>query len=317
MKKLAFLGLKLSMGNETVATSFQNFTKSIEIDDEHFEPNWEMRVFHYDQGKEAQLHYEGEVDHQIFKIINTYKPDVVVYAGPAEGKCRPQTDTLLWIKDRAKTIAFICDGGCQGWHSIIKEYAEKNVFDLMVNGDSNTNWPHRPQDLTCHGLVDPSYYSKPAKKDIKFGAIMGLGSKRRQDETKWLTENAGLVLGERSEKWGDYQKYADFMLRTKVTINFPEGGGDGSFYQLKYRVMEAGFAHCALFERRNPITSSLLSPVDDYFEYEMVEEIPGMFTLYDEEELERRAANLHKKVTERFRPEPVWQEMLKRIGYGT
>lgn len=307
MKKLAFIGLEKSMGNETVAASLNH-------------PEWYPAIYHYDEGKEAQHHYPGEVDFRIRRFVTEFTPDCVFYAGPAEGNCRPMTETFLWIKERAKLIAFICDGGCPGWHPAIKEYAEKNAFDLMVNGDANPDWPKRPQDFTTHGLIAPHYYRRPVRweqRPIKFGAIIGLGSARRQKETYWLTANAGLELGLRSEKWGDYQAYADFMCKTKITVNYPEGGGEGKIFQLKYRVMEAGWAGCALFERENPITRSYLDPENDYFEYQEVEDLKAKLDSIPDAEFKRRAENLHYKVTTKLRPEPVWQKMLTTVGFET
>lgn len=266
----------------------------------------------YDHGKEAQYHYDGEVDHNILSKVDEVKPDVIIYSGPAAGKCKPQDSTFAEIKKSARTIALVCDGGCPDWHPILREYAANGLFDRMVNIDGNPNWPSRACDFTFVGLIDPVYYGLEREKTIRFGFAGGDGAKSRRDAISILKEKCGLVIGERSEAWGTYENYAQFMLRTKSVVNFPETGSQKTFH-VKYRIIESGLAKCCVFERKNPITELYFEPGKDYVEYETIDDLVEKVNSISDEEMISKAQSLHDKVVSQYGADKAWKKVFESL----
>lgn len=273
---------------------------------------FDFHLYRFDEGKEAQFHYDGECDHNILRKVEELKPDVIIYSGPAGGKCRPQNDTLISIKRYAKTIGLICDGGCPEWHPILSEYATQNVFDSMVNIDGNPNWPSRPCDHTFVGLIDPAYYGKQLPKTVNFGFCGGDGALSRRQAIEVLKKECGLEVGPRSEDWGTYQNYADFMLKTKCVVNFPETGSQKAFH-VKYRVIESALARCCLFERKNPITPLYFEPGKDYVEYESIADLVEKVKSITPDEIAEKAKNLFNKVVIHHSAEVNWAKVFKSL----
>jgi hypothetical protein len=280
--------------------------------DRFFKGKLDFFAYRYDEGKEAQFHYDGEVDHNIRRKVRELTPDIIIYSGPAAGKCKPTIDTLLFLKERAKTIGYVLDGGCPDWHPVLDEYKSQNVFDLTVNTDGNPNWPKRDIDLTIWQPVDEAFYKTPVPKDIEFGFAGGTGAKHRRESIAWLEDHLSLQVAPRYEQWGTYNKFSEFMLRCKKTVNFPETGSEKSFH-LKNRILEAGFAHCALFEKKNPVTPLYFDPENEYFEYNVTQDISGIWLDTPEEEFERRARNLHARVHRDYTSTKMWSKVFERF----
>ena len=78
-----------SMNQEPVASGLEAIFGKTKID---------FQAYRYDEGKEAQFHYDGEVDHNILRKVRETKPDMVIYSGPAAGKCKPALSTLLALR---------------------------------------------------------------------------------------------------------------------------------------------------------------------------------------------------------------------------
>lgn len=294
--KIIFIAEKMAMPNESVVSVLQHM------------PGIEVDLFHYDDGKEAQAHYDGEVDHKIMSYVRAHKADWIIYEGPAEGKCRPQIETFLWLKERAKTICLVNDGGCKGWAPALQSYKDTDAFTLVVNQDGCPEWPKRDQDITTWPLLDASYFKPKEVRTNFFGGIHSFSSPHRDKATKFITDHCKFKMGHRSDKWGDYQAYADFLCDTTVTINFPQSGLGTPM--LKFRPIEAGFAKCMLLEKKNPITSLYLRPSIDYIEYEQIEDVLTITERISTQEIEDVSASLHERVNTTLRPEPVWMEIL-------
>lgn len=302
MTKLLFTSVS-SMNLEPIVCGLEKAIK----------PKIDFELYKFDDGKEAQYHYSGEVDHNILRKVQQYKPDVVIYSGPAEGNCLPMNSTFEEIRKNAKTVCLVCDGGCPNWHPLLDVYKRENIFDLVINIDGNHDWPKRSNDLTFWGLIDPSYYAKASKKDIDLGFAGGNGSKHRRDALEKL-KRYGLVVPARSEQWGTYQEYADFMLRCRMVVNFPETGS-GKAMHLKYRIIESGLAKCCVFEKSNPVTKRYFTPGEDYVEYEDLDDLEEKIkkALTNPDDVENKAIALKVKVERKYLPVRAWQEVFNSL----
>jgi hypothetical protein len=300
LKKILYLNVS-SMNQEGAVTALSRFANS-----------HEFRYYHYDEGKEAQFHYEGEVDHNILRKVRETNPDLIIYSGPAGGKCLPRTDTLLSLREKRKTIGYFLDGGCPDWHALLESYKQQNVFDLTVNTDGNETWPQRSQDITLWQPVDESYYERDIAKDIHLGFAGGQGSSHRQKAIHALQDQFALICAERDEKWGSYHKFADFMRRCQMTVNFP-GTGSGKAFHLKNRVLEAGFAKCMLFEETNPITPKYFEPGIDYIEYRDLDHLIQLLKIeWSPATIELFANKLHAK-SQNYTSHKFWERIFQAL----
>ena len=268
----------------------------------------------FDKGKEEQHHHEGEVDHEILVAFDTHKPDVVIYSGPAEGKCRPFLSTFHTMRKTAKVVNLICDGGCPNWHPLIELYNKEDCFDLNVNIDGNDNWPSREKDITSVGPIDQRYYKKTnIEKVVDFGFAGGLGSLERREATDRLKQSCGLLMAHRNERWGTYNLYADFMLSCKAVFNMGKTGS-GKAHHVKYRIIESALACACVFEEVNPITQKYFTPNVDYVEYKDLPHLEQRFA----EVMECRSwsnygENLQNKEQQNYSTEKFWKRVFKAL----
>lgn len=272
-----------------------------------------VHLCRFDKGKEEQHHYEGEVDHLILEGFRQCNPDIVIYSGPAEGKCRPLLSTFHAIRERSKIINLVCDGGCPNWHPLLELYAKEACFDLTVNIDGNPNWPSQSHDITSPGPIDPRYYGKDIPKTVNFGFAGGQGSAERQEWCKRLVAESGLVIPERNETWGTYQGYADFVQSCKSVVNFGKTGS-GKTTHLKYRMIEAALAKCLVYECENPITKLYFTPGEDYLEYKNLDDLLYWQKNKSVEHWEWYGNNLHKKVMANYGPDKLWKKVFSALN---
>lgn len=301
LKKVLWLNVS-SMNQEPIVTGLQKVTKD----------KFEFETYFYDEGKEAQLHYEGAVDHNIIRKVNSFQPEIIIYSGPAGGKCKPYTETLAWMRDKAKTVCYVLDGGCPEWHPLLQEYQDKNVFDLVANLDGNPEWPKRSKDITLWQVTDEEFFKEKLVKDIRIGFAGGTGSKHRRDMLDVLKKKCDLVIAERFETWGTYKHFADFMKRCQMTVNFPETGS-GRAYHLKNRVLEAGFAGVCLFEKKNPVTELYFTPNVDYVQYETLDELVDRINLISPEGIKSKAEHLSLRCWNEYTSDKVWNTILTTL----
>lgn len=289
-----------SMNLEPIVSGFQSYSNSLSD---------EFSLCKFDKGMEEQFHYEGEVDHVILTAFNAMKPDVVIYSGPAEGKCRPFLGTFHEMRKTAKIVNLVCDGGCPNWHPLLETYKKAGCFDLTVNIDGNDEWPKGPNDFTWIGPIDSSYYNKYCQKSIDCGFAGGTGSLSRREAIAKLQQSIELTLPERNESWGTYHLYADFMLSCKRVINFSTAGS-GLVDHVKYRVLESGWAKCCLFEQKNKITPKYFVPGVEYLEYESIDDLVDKVKSMD---ISGYGDRLHAAVAGRYSPQIFWKKVFNRL----
>lgn len=275
----------------------------------------EVVLFKFDKGKEEQFHHDSEVDLEIIKAVHEHKPDLIIYSGPAEGKCRPHTETFHIIKAHAKLMNLVCDGACPGWHPILEEYKRENAFDLICNIDGNANWPQRDSDLTLWGPIDPSYYSAAdiINKPIRFGFAGGAGNGERKEYVDYLKVKAGLVVPTRNESWGSYQEYANFLMSCQMVFNLP-ATGSGKAKHMKYRVIESGLAKCCLFEERgSEVTKKFFTPGFHFTSFGSKEELAELVNGMDKDFIQAFALAHHQAVREKCSPVKFWGQVLDAL----
>ncbi len=243
----------------------------------------------------------------MLELAEEHKPDFIVYIGVAEGEYRPQIETLLKLKQMCPTVNFVTDGGCPNYWPILEQYRDMDIFTLSVNVDGTEIWPKRPNDLTTLHPVPKYYYAKSLQRDIKLGFHGGTGSEDRRTFISELGDS--LKVGSRNEAYGQYQDYADFMLRCKYVLNMAKTGS-GKRMHVKNRIVETGLAGACLFEPRNSPASQYFIPGYEYLEYETAADIRNLMEMHDYIPYGER---LSKAICERHSAKQFWEKVINAI----
>lgn len=109
-----------------------------------------------------------------------------------------------------------------------------------------------------------------------------------------------------------YSDHAAFMLSCQLIINF-SATGTGTMHHIKGRVLEAGWAGCALLESKgSPIAKWL--PEGSYFIFCDVDHARSLIDRLTDEEIMASAALLSRHVRENYHPRQIYGEILERAG---
>lgn len=244
-----------------------------------------------------------------------YQPDVIFYIGPVHAPGMPKHDGLRQLRKIAPSIHLCSDATDKPWHKLLKFYKEKECFDLQVAIDGALD---APVDLSVLTPVDISVFSDRPEKDIRCGFSGGflplhLPADPR-DKRRAIITNVPIALRNRLPQDG-YEEHGEFLVRCKMLWN-ASWTGSGERHHMKGRVVEAGWASCALLEHID-------SPIGEWFPdgcwlpWRTVDDLNRIVCGIRDEEITLVATNLHGQVSERYRPEQIYGEMLSKIGLDT
>ena len=134
-----------------------------------------------------------------------------------------------------------------------------------------------------------------------------------RDEAIWdLESTKGVITVRRRGEAAPYSEHAKFMLSCQVTINM-SSSGSGVVHQIKGRVLEAGWAGCALLESvGSPIADWL--PENSYFLYDDVSHVKRLLKTLTTEQIEESAAVLSQYVRANYHPRQIYGEILDLCG---
>jgi len=249
------------------------------------------------------------------------KPDLIVSAPPAGGNFAPTTETYKRLRDIAPSVLLAFDASDVGWHGLLSEYRAAKCFDLYVNCDGCEDWPKENGDLTLCSPVGDSFYNNQRPvldRPIRFGFCGGHRSDPRFSIVNHLVRNAGLYVRPRDPVYGGYQEYADFLQQCRIVLNicYSAGGPHGQdkmTKQLKARVVETGFAGACLLETRGSPAEKHFIPGVDFLAYDTKEEAEHIVKTASPEYIAKCAANLQRKVKDKFSPVKFWGQVMEAL----
>lgn len=254
--------------------------------------------------------------------IEEHKPDVIFFIGAGNGPDVWHPDDLKKIKEKAKFIHICVDGGCPGWWSVLELYKENNCFDLTVSIDGSYKSPAGTVDLvtltpgwelpykfggSVKRFKDKDYYpSNSMPLDMRpeqLGFMGGLGSQERQDIVgKLIHLNLLTFNNARSEAWGTYKAYAEFMCCCQSVLNLARTGMNLHYMHVKNRVIETALAKACLFEQKGSPIHHWFVKDEDYLEWESPYDVMKLLAVSDKQKI---ANSLNAKVKE-FHSPAVW-----------
>lgn len=238
-----------------------------------------------------------------------HRPDVIFYIGANEAMGNPRVQTLYDLRQIAPSILLCSDAADTPWHPTLERYRRHQSFDLMVSIDGANK---APVDLaTLTPVHYPTFDSINVKRDIRLGFSGTVGRwNSRSEIIKALQWFGGLTVRNRQEN--GYEDHVSFLKRCSMLLNISLTGSQ-QFHHIKGRVLEAGWAGCALLEpESSPIGEWF--PRDCYFTYGHPQEVAQIVRDAPDTDIARAASRLSEEVRRRFRPEMIYGEMLNRVG---
>jgi hypothetical protein len=296
-----------------------------------------------DKSEWVTFHHMGENnDDEIMATAQRLKPDIIFYIGANEGIGIPSDETLVALRKIAPSVNLCCDAADWPWHEPLKRYKKIDAFDLQVALDGNHT---APVDFVTVTPVDPAPFAEVVPRTIHCGFSGGVAPQNcfvfqhrtnprptnalpawtkpsRQRKTRLAMSPAirdqviwdtGDVITVRERRLtGAYKEHADFMLSCHMIINV-SATGSGDAYHIKGRVMETGWAGCALLELQgSPIAEWL--PPGSYFLYKDAPDAQQLIESLTPERAAKSAAILSRHVRENYHPRQIYGEILERAG---
>lgn len=133
-----------------------------------------------------------------------------------------------------------------------------------------------------------------------------------RDRIIWnLEDMQDVITVRRRTPSGSYFDHAEFLMSCRMVVN-TSGSGTGRMHQIKGRVLEAGWAGCALLESEgSPIADWM--PEGSYFIYRSAEDAKRLIETLRDDQIAESAAELSAHVKTHYHPRQIYGEMLERL----
>lgn len=308
---------KLDWQTNSIHNVFNSFIRSRPQDNFH-------RI-HYD---ECELVYGKHIDEILPNYCENNQIEAVIITplGGSQIMGDGSNPSIECIKKLKENNIFICyqwpdfGGGFGG--ETAKYLDSLNLVDLHIiwdNGWSNyhLSYPYTNKHLKLWVPQDNSMF-RPWDKEQDI-PVSFLGSGRYNDRAYFISNLVQMVPefvirgGQREENLGSYE-YADFIRRSKISINFSLS--PANFFQTKGRVFEIFASRSMLLEYKNPATASLFEPNVDYIEFEQLNELVDKIYYYlnNEEERIKISEAGYKKYIGNYTSKHFWDKILNKIS---
>lgn len=241
------------------------------------------------------------------------KPDVIFYIGACGiGGGAPHKSCLRALRKMAPMVHLCSDAADPPWHPVLRYFREEELFDLQVALDGALD---APVDFATLTPIDPrafSQYSLQTSRTIRCGFSGTKGGVGDRFDLMTTLEQAGLLKVRHRLKGDGYDDHVQFITSCQMLLNM-SGTGSRATDHIKGRVVEAGWARCALLE---PLTSPIHEwfPKDCYFSYKDVGEAATLIRDLTNEQIEERVVNLAEYTRANYHPRQIYGSILERIG---
>jgi len=243
-------------------------------------------------------------DWQLVEAVEKMRPDITLYIGAAKAPGLPRHPALRQMRAVAPLVNIVSDAADGPWWPMIGMYRTKGCFDLQVSIDGANN---SPVDLVTLTPVDGRPFEGEQKRDIRCGFSGNIGRwNERSEVVRSLEWFGGLTLREGGK---GYEDHVDFMKRCRIILNI-SFTGTGHAHHIKGRVLEAGWAGCALLESEG-------SPIAEWFPegcwipYDGPRHAKYLLDTLTDDEIDTAAANLAKAVRENYTAAQIYGRIIE------
>ena len=276
-------------------------------------------------------------DNEILAEARANTPDLIVYISAWEGQFVPLDETLGELNTMAPLVHFLCDGADPPWWPQLERFEEKGIFSLTVNIDGSHDWPGGKgwfDGVTPHGYkqyriksaltlltpCDPRPFEGAPfpppflERPYAMGYAGNPGNHPRVALIEAL-QKRGYAYRQRDDQPGSYKNYTHFLRHCRTVVSVPFTGS-GAARHVKGRVLEAGWAGCALLEWKNDATASWFTPRYEFEEYGSIEEALDLAEMMARTPRRTRdiARALAHRVTTEHSPQKFWDKVFERAG---
>jgi len=249
-------------------------------------------------------------DWQAVEAAQEIRPAVIFYIGACSGPGNPRYDALRSIRAVAPTVNIVSDAADRPWHGPLENYRRQNCFDLQVAIDGAH---HAPVDLATLTPVDPApFRDQGAPRDIRCGFSGTVGRWNTRSEIVNALEWFGGLTVRRREAADGYASHAKFLRRSRILLN-TSWTGTGLAHHIKGRVIEAGWAGCALLESHKSPIGEWFAP-GCYLTWKDARDAADVIANVSDEEIDLAAQALSLCVREQYSPARIYGGMLERLG---
>jgi len=243
-------------------------------------------------------------------VAKEVSPDVIFYIGAYSNPNNPRPGDLRELRDYAPVVLICSDAQDTEWHSVLDDFKKRNSIDLSVAIDGALN---SPADMTTLTPVDPTPFSGIRENDIRCGfsgTVVGRDN-RRASLMRFLEETGDLIVRRRWPREG-YDDHAQFLLRCRMLLNVSVTGSERDNH-IKGRVLEAGWAGCALLENiESPIANWF--PQGSWLSYIDPPDAARVIAETSDTEIADVAGKLSEHVRSHYRPEMIYGGILRELG---
>lgn len=241
-------------------------------------------------------------------------PDVLFYIGAHDAPGNPKFATLRAMRDVAPFIHLCSDAADKPWWSMLMHYARGGCFTLQVALDGGSDEVPVPMYRTLTP-VDARPFATEVGRDIRYGFSGSVGRGNiRSEMVRALEWFRKLNVRPRDIDVDSYEAHARFMRRCQIILNFSWTGSSRT-HHIKGRVLEAGFAGCALLEHEDSPIGKWLPP-NCYIPWRDVQHVGELVETLSDERIERSAFHLSQAVRAKYGAARIYGEILEQAGVG-
>lgn len=242
-------------------------------------------------------------DWQLVEAAEKSKPDIIFYIGACNAPGCPKPSGFRELRSIAPLVNVVSDAADTPWHPFLRNYHMQGCFDLQVgiDGVEVTNL-----DMVTLTPVDPAPFLPHGERTIRYGFSGHYGKhSERGHIIRSLQDFGNLTVREGGTR---YEEHARFMRNCLIVVNVSYTGS-GLSHHIKGRVLEAGWAGCALMESEG-------SPIADWFPegawipYENPRHAAALMNELTDRQIEDAAHALSETVRERYTAEKIYGQMI-------
>lgn len=249
-------------------------------------------------------------DWWLVEVATESQPDIIFYIGACRGSGNPRYDTLRSIRKIAPFVNLCSDAADHPWHPVLDTYRCQECFDLQVALDGDGDAPVDLAVLTP--VVSGPFEEYGPNRDIHCGFSGSVGKRGIRAEIIQALEKHDCLTVRRRLKTDGYDDHIWFLQRCRLLLNTSWTGTEKT-HHVKGRVLEAGWAGCALLEPYFSPTCEWF-PENCYFSYKSTGHALEIIRTVPQSAIEGRAANLAKYCRKHYHPRQIYGQILERLS---
>lgn len=279
------------------------------------QPDFNVHTLHYD---ESALIYGRHIDQILVPYCRTFKINYCFICFNGESEWNPSQNQIKRLKDELGIKIIVCYSDTNAC-DIEYQNKLKGIVDLSISID----YPKKDgRDLATEGILrlwtpqSQNLYF-PQEQDINVSFV---GSPRYEDRALYVNQLKEKVpgfftTGGQRECRLSFEKYASYIRRSKIGINFSGNPSNFQYSQLKGRVFEIIGSRSLLLEEKNLSTRDFFTPGIDYVEFENILDLIEKIDYYRRNEGERLkiAESGYNKFKKNWTAAKFWQKVMEKL----